>query len=404
MSSFGFTFLSRKALGQAEQAMLGGAAGVRDEVGFLIIHQRYADHFFPGTSVLHTRLRYALLLPWLYQSLREKRPAPKDFAKAFIDLEHDLTGRLQFTEEGGEKDGVIGGEVYPRPISQPPAYVYWTALARWGLIGTRPEGRPWSRADMAKLLAATAKRSLQDDDGKPFDTVTWPIAGMADFPADWDGKGKMTLDLTKSEQKFLARKLRAVRSPIDPAQPSLLSRLVGKPLDGADHCWEDMILAVAGQEESVLRRAGQAAALSAIGRAIYAAQVETLKEVRDKKPQPNLHRTDLQEAILQWGKQAASLDIPLFLEEMGRLPPAVETVLKESWSWVRSGGRDPMILLDAYTRAETSRKGDRARLANNQFGVDRRVEWQAARHGKAEPLHYRWGNVKRLLRDLEGVA
>jgi hypothetical protein len=49
MSSFVFTFLSRKALGQAEQSMLGGTAGVRDEVGFLIIHQRYADHFFPGT-------------------------------------------------------------------------------------------------------------------------------------------------------------------------------------------------------------------------------------------------------------------------------------------------------------------------------------------------------------------
>jgi hypothetical protein len=44
--------LSRKA--QAEQMMFGGAAGVRDEVGFLIVHQRYADHFFPGTSVLHT--------------------------------------------------------------------------------------------------------------------------------------------------------------------------------------------------------------------------------------------------------------------------------------------------------------------------------------------------------------
>jgi hypothetical protein len=81
MSSFGFTFLSRKALGQAEQSMLGGTAGVRDEVGFLIIHQRYADHFFPGTSVLHTRLRYALLVPWIFETLREKRPSPRDFGQ-----------------------------------------------------------------------------------------------------------------------------------------------------------------------------------------------------------------------------------------------------------------------------------------------------------------------------------
>lgn len=101
LSSFGFTFLSRKALGQAEQMMFGASSGVRDEVGFLMVHQRYADHFFPGTSVLHTRLRYVLFIPWLYQSLRAKRPAPKDFAHAFIDLEHRLTGRLQFKGSEG---------------------------------------------------------------------------------------------------------------------------------------------------------------------------------------------------------------------------------------------------------------------------------------------------------------
>ena len=405
VSSFGFTFLSRKALGQAEQMMFGGAAGVRDEVGFLIVHQRYADHFFPGTSVLHTRLRYALLIPWLYQSLRTKRPVPKDFGQAFSDLEHELTGRLKYIDGvGGEKDGVIGGEVFPRVISQPPAYVYWTALAKWGLIGARPDGRPWSRPDMAKLLAASGKRALHDDDGKPFETVAWPISGLIDAPGDWDGGGKLTLDLLPPEQIYLATKLRAVRSPTDPGEPSLLSRLVGKPLGEADHCWDSEILALAGKEAAMLKRAGQAAALSAIGRAIYAAQVETLKETRDKRPQPNLHRAALKDAVEQWGGLAARLDMDLFLAEIGHLPPAVEGVLQETSAWVRANSKDPMPLLDVYARAEVSRKDDRARLASNQFGVDRRMEWQGERHGRAEPLHYRWGNVKRLLRDLEAVA
>jgi hypothetical protein len=405
VSSFGFTFLSRKALGQAEQLMFGGAAGVRDEVGFLIVHQRYADHFFPGTSVLHTRLRYVLLILWLYQSLRTKRPVPKDFGQAFSDLEHELTGRLKYVEGvGGEKDGVIGGEVFPRVISQPPAYVYWTALAKWGLIGTRPDGRPWSRPDMAKLLAASSKRTLNDDDGKPFETVAWPISELIDVPEHWDGGRKLTLDLSPPEQLYLATKLRAVRSPTDPGEPSLLSKLVGKPLGEADHCWDSEILALAGKEAAMLKRAGQAAALSAIGRAIYAAQVETLKETRDKRPQPNLHRAELKDAIEQWGKLAARLDLNLFFAEIGHLSPAVEGVLKETSAWVQASGKDPMQLLDVYARAEVSRKDDRARLASNQFGVDRRMEWQGERHGRAEPLHYRWGNVKRLLRDLEDVA
>ena len=390
---------------------------MRDEVGFLIVHQRYADRFFPGTSVLHTRLRYALLIPWLYQSLRTKRPVPKDFGQAFSDLEHELTGRLKYIEGvGGEKDGVIGGEVFPRTISQPPAYVYWTALTKWGLIGARPDGRPWSRSDMAKLLAASSKRAHHDDDGKPLETVTWPIAGLIDAPKGWDtwgdwndryskdDQGKLALDLLPQEQIYLATKLRAVRSPTDPSEPSLLSKLVGKSLGEADHCWDNEILALAGREAAMLKRAGQAAALSAIGRAIYAAQVETLKETRDKRPQPNLHRAALNDAIEQWGKQAARLDMDLFLAEIGHLPPAVEGVLKETSTWIRANGKDPMQLLEVYARAEVSRKDNRARLASNQFGVDRRMEWQGEHHGRAEPLHYRWGNVKRLLRDLEDVA
>ena len=405
MSSFGFTFLSRKALGQAEQTMFGGAAGVRDEVGFLIVHQRYADHFFPGTSVLHTRLRYALLIPWLYQTLRTKRPAPKDFSQAFSDLEHDLTGRLKYAEGvGGEKNGVIGGDIHPRSISQPPTYVYWTALAKWGLIGTRPDGRPWSRLDMSKLLAAASKRVLHDDDGKPFETLNWPISGLIDVPKEWNHGGKLTLDLSPSEKDYLTTKLSAVRSPNDPSELSLLSKLVGKQLNQMDHCWSPEILEYAGKDAPKLIRAGQAAALSAIGRAIYAALVETLKETVDKRPQPDLHRSALKGVLRRWREQAALLDLDLFSTDVGHLPPAVEAVLKESTAWIQSGDNDPMTLLDVYAQAEISRKNNRARLARTQFGVDRRMEWQAERHGNAEPLHYRWRNVKRLLSDLENVA
>ena len=51
----------------ARKFMAADQQGVRDEIGFLTVHQRYADRFFPGTSVLHTRLRYVLFVPWLYR-------------------------------------------------------------------------------------------------------------------------------------------------------------------------------------------------------------------------------------------------------------------------------------------------------------------------------------------------
>ena len=115
-----------------------------------------------------------------------------------------------------------------------------------------------------------------------------------------------TLDLSPPEQLYLATKLRAVRSPTDPGEPCSCRNLVGKPLGEADHCWDGEILALAGKEAAMLKRAGQAAALSAIGRAIYAAQVDTLKETRDKRPQPNLHRAELKDADRAMGQAGRS--------------------------------------------------------------------------------------------------
>ena len=52
----GWVLLSRDALKRAETQLKENAQGVLDEIGFLALHRAYADRFFPGTSVLHTRL------------------------------------------------------------------------------------------------------------------------------------------------------------------------------------------------------------------------------------------------------------------------------------------------------------------------------------------------------------
>ena len=67
--ALGWTYLSREALARAKAQMDEESMGVRDEIGFLTIHQGYADRFFPGTSVLHTRARYAVFVPWLFEDL-----------------------------------------------------------------------------------------------------------------------------------------------------------------------------------------------------------------------------------------------------------------------------------------------------------------------------------------------
>ena len=41
----------------------------RDELGLGAIRDSIADHLFPGTSTIQTRLRYMLFIPWLYRAL-----------------------------------------------------------------------------------------------------------------------------------------------------------------------------------------------------------------------------------------------------------------------------------------------------------------------------------------------
>jgi len=68
-----------------------------------------------------------------------------------------------------------------------------------------------------------------------------------------------------------------------------------------------------------------------------------------------------------------------------------------------------MSLYDIYQIAECRRKGQRARLTKSIAGREKRAEWlpdpdgNPPGHPRAAPLHYRWGNVRQLLMDLQGA-
>ena len=269
--------------------MLGDAAGVRDEVGFLLVHQRYADRFFPGTSVLHTRLRYALFVPWILERLRARGLHGRAFADALVREETALAERLK-----GESYGVIGRLMLPGASNLPPSYVYWTALSTWGLIARKPNGRSWSRADVAALAART-RGVLKDDDQRPLEADLWPVERVPDPPSGWASDGPLGFDLLPREKTHMAGLLRAIRCP-GGENASLLATLVGRNLDGCRYCWDTPVLKVAGSHRSALERAGHAAALAAVGRGVYAALVEELKE-RDGRAVGRLHRDALGVAL-----------------------------------------------------------------------------------------------------------
>src|SRR5512146_934360 len=77
--------------------------GTVDELGIGSIRDALADSLFPGTSVLHTRLRYVLFIPWLMQQAAARKSSAAEMSAEFRALEYRLIGSLL---AGGERRGV----------------------------------------------------------------------------------------------------------------------------------------------------------------------------------------------------------------------------------------------------------------------------------------------------------
>jgi len=77
----------------------------RDELGLGGIRDSIADHLFPGTSTIQTRLRYMLFIPWLFQSLESSSGGADQLAAEARALENRLANALK---AGGESNGIIG--------------------------------------------------------------------------------------------------------------------------------------------------------------------------------------------------------------------------------------------------------------------------------------------------------
>lgn len=391
--TFGWVSLAPKALARARAQMEQGSQGVRDELGFLLLHQRYADRFFPGTSVLHTRLRYALFVPWMFCDQAGKPAAQAQHA--LTSAEVALARRL--TDAG--ETGVIGKLALPNPADQPPSVVYWSALEAWGILRRDARGRAPSRRLVHGRLEAASRAA--DDDGEPILGFDPPFTTLPPRPPEWVSGGPLNFALSAGEKAFIQERLGQVLAP-DSARPSLLARLARDGVKPPKSLWSETILRRAGPDEAPLGRAQAVAAIAAIGRGVYAALVEHLREQLDGRETPRIHRDHLPALVSEHATVALTLDaaeFPLVPEDVGPLPPKLSVLMSATLAWLEAGAKNPVELLDTFAAAE-ARKGPRARLAMTVDGRSRRTEWDAAEHPLGSPLHYRWPWVARLLQDL----
>ena len=400
----GWILLSREAVARAEQALNSDEKGVRDEVGFLALHQGFADRFFPGTSVLLTRLRYALFVPWLMEQAATE--GGSDLARRLAISETALAGQLKKGRlSDPDADGIIGGRVWPRHAAQPPSFTYWGALGVWGILRPRAEGSMPSRIETLRRLAQiNPKRRgrATDDDGGALEHDTASPFVKLPSPPDALGAKDEALDfrMTEAERGFLRKQLIGVRR-FNTNSPSLLARLAEIPVAAnADHPWSREVIEVADQDDKfALSVARKASALAGIGRGVYAALTEIVRS-KDGLPDTTRQRDHLKTMIEEYRDDACALNI----EELTLLLPTLSgqlvNLLRATHGWVKAKQSDPAPLRLVYANVEQTRKGLRARLPDNVAGRQRRAEWNPELQPLAEPIGYRWRNVRRLMTDL----
>lgn len=109
-----------------------------DDLGFGPIRDAFADILFPGTTTIHTRLKYVLFVPWLLRQAAKGRGTAAEMSERLTDLQVDLIDALT---AGGEVHNVIGSDSR-RKLQRTPAGIYAGAMSTWGIA----TGNPWSSA------------------------------------------------------------------------------------------------------------------------------------------------------------------------------------------------------------------------------------------------------------------
>lgn len=176
----------------------------RDELGVGAIRDSISDQLFPGTSVIQTRLRYMLLVPWLYMQMEDEAVPASKFAKLARERELALNDRL------GSEPGAFG-KVTGHDLQRLASSVYWAGLGRWGLRefqGTQQEY--FRRIDGIYVTRHSKQRKEAGDSLDPGRGATWTASLRELAPEGKVGVllDSATLELSHDEAQFLREQWR----------------------------------------------------------------------------------------------------------------------------------------------------------------------------------------------------
>ena len=158
--------------------------GTLDDLGIGSVRDAFSNLLFPGTSVLHTRARYLLFIPWIYRRLEHDGVSSGEVAARARRDEVRLIEALLKT------DGIRGviGERARAELKLLPSSAYWSGLGTLGFRLFPGTQEQYHRSfDAYRLLIRAAPRVPDEDDPIASVTRNWhpTLDALADASPDF---------------------------------------------------------------------------------------------------------------------------------------------------------------------------------------------------------------------------
>ena len=367
-----------------------------DVLGLRSVVTTFSQILHPGTSYIHTNLRYLLFVPWIFQGLEAERVAPGDFFRRLRDDEARLIDCLRHLGPG---QGVIGYQA-GRNLKRMPSSIYWGALGDWGL-----RRLPLGLGEYAQRAAAFGRyRAARDDDGNVTDETNSMWAALPPPPENFL-RADISLELGSDEATVLVENIRRT----DP--PTLLSSLCTSP-DIATDCtypWDvlERDFPLAERVAEVLHHARCFSELTAGPQHTYnflvarRARQELGWETKDIEESQLVHLHDWVELVESRREELRSwaYNLRAFWAILGR--KRINDGTRNFVSRIvrlavdnPAGFVDDPTTRDVIRRREIQLKSRRARLANRAALENWNRSAGGGQHG------YRWSIAKRYLGEI----
>jgi hypothetical protein len=365
---------------------------IREELGIGTVRDAFSDILFPGTSTLHTRVKYFLFIPWIFLKHEEKKTRSDKIEEY---SRYDEIGLIRALIRSKEDDGVIG-KVAGSSLKILPSYMYWSGLGIWGI--RRFDGTLYQYFKSLDSFYYYKKNIVKSDDKEIISAI----------PYNWDQNlpprpnnfpDAVKLSLSHQEADYLRERI------VTNCRESLLAFLVDKTEQtDVDYIWMHPQNAEFSEiHKYQIQHANNFSLVMNGASLLYNIMLSENKNneewINKYKNKISDWTNDIKNQMSQIQNWEMNEFWRIVFEQNSHIHFMTRRFIENWIDFVRNEQNLERLQENDYarhmvTRRETQIKGKRSRLKN-----PRMLEQWLGESG-ANPLDFRWRVVRRLVNDI----